>query len=90
LDDLILLSKTIYDDPFWKAQIEQVYVDQHGEFILAPRVGDHLIEFGNINDMSIKFRNLKALYKQGWDTREWNLYKRINLKYKGQVVCTKR
>jgi len=89
LEDLVTISELINNDSFWKAQIEQVYIDQKGEFILVPRVGDHLIEFGSVEDLDIKFRNLKALYKTGWDTREWNLYKKVNLKYKGQVVCTK-
>ncbi len=89
LDDLVIISERINSDSFWKAQIEQVYVDEKGEFILVPRVGDHLIEFGSLEDSDIKFRNLKALYKTGWNTREWNLYKKVNLKYKGQVVCTK-
>ena len=88
-DGLVRISKIIYDDPFWKAQIEQLYVNEKGEVILVPRVGDHLIEFGELERMEEKFRNLRALYNQGWDAREWNLYKKVNLKYKGQVVCTK-
>nr|WP_321453051.1 cell division protein FtsQ [uncultured Carboxylicivirga sp.] len=88
-DNLLLLAKTIVNDEFFKAQIEQVYVNEKGEFVLVPRVGDHLIEFGGIDRIEDKLRNLKALYKTGWDAREWNLYKKVNLKYKGQVVCTK-
>ncbi len=57
--------------------------------VYVSKIGDHLIEFGNIERMDEKFRNLRALYKTGWESREWNLYKRVNLKYKGQVVCTK-
>ncbi|MCU4156279.1 cell division protein FtsQ [Carboxylicivirga sp. A043] len=87
--DLLLIANAIYSEAFWKAQIEQVYVDEKGELTLVPRVGDHLIEFGKVEDVDAKFRNLKALYTQGWDAREWNLYKKVSLKYKGQVVCTK-
>ncbi|MCU4177122.1 cell division protein FtsQ/DivIB [Carboxylicivirga sp. N1Y90] len=88
-EDLVCIAKTIMDDEFWQAQIEQVYISSKGEFMMVPRVGDHLIEFGSIERMEEKFRNLRALYKNGWESREWNLYKRVNLKYKGQVVCTK-
>ncbi|WP_430813029.1 cell division protein FtsQ/DivIB [Carboxylicivirga sp. RSCT41] len=88
-NDLQTIAEAIYFDEFWKAQIEQVYVDEKGELTLVPRVGDHLIEFGKVEDVDTKFRNLKALYTQGWDSREWNLYKKVSLKYKGQVVCTK-
>ena len=49
----------------------------------------HIIEFGSIYQMDEKFRNLYALYTHGWDAREWNLYTKVNLKYNGQIVCTK-
>lgn len=86
---LIALTRFIRGKRFWNAQIEQVYVNQKGEFVLVPRVGNHLIEFGCISDMEEKFAKLKALYERGWEPREWNCYKTVNLKFKGQVVCTK-
>ena len=88
-DDLFNLAQFINSDLFWKSQIEQIYVDSKGEFVLAPRVGDHLIEFGGIENMTVKFRNLKALYQNGWDVREWNMYRKVSLKYNGQIVCSK-
>lgn len=92
IDDsgLISLCQFIRDDSFWRAQIEQVYVTEKQEFILVPRVGDHIIEFGKTDRMEEKFDNLLALYQKGWKPKEWNLYKKVNLKYKGQVICTKR
>ena len=87
--DLFELAMFINDDPFWRSQIEQIYVDRKGEFNLIPRVGDHTVVFGSLDRMETKFRNLKALYRDGWDAREWNLYNKVNLKYNGQVICTK-
>ena len=87
--DLFDLAQFINGDLFWRSQIEQIYVDTRGEFVLAPRVGDHLIEFGTIENMGVKFRNLKALYQNGWDVREWNMYRKVSLKYNGQIVCSK-
>jgi cell division protein FtsQ len=87
--DLFDLAQFINGDLFWRSQIEQIYVDTKGEFVLAPRVGDHLIEFGTIENMRVKFRNLKALYQNGWDAREWNMYRKVSLKYNGQIVCSK-
>ncbi len=86
---LIALAQYIRDTRFWNAQIEQIYVNEKGEFVLVPRVGSHLILFGKIEDMEEKFEKLKALYERGWEPREWNCYKSVNLKYKGQIVCTK-
>lgn len=87
--DLLTLASYIYHDQFWKAQIEQIYVN-NGEFELIPRVGTHLIEFGSTENMEKKFRNLKALYQQGLPLAGWNNYSKINLKYNKQVICTKR
>lgn len=91
VDDFYELAKYINADEFWKAQIEQVYVNDDGEFELIPRVGDHRIIFGNMADMDEKFSKLLIFYKQGLNpTGWWNNYSVINLKFKNQVVCTKK
>ncbi|MGQ1890902.1 cell division protein FtsQ/DivIB [Thermophagus sp. OGC60D27] len=89
LDHLIYLARLFRKDLFWTAQIEQVYIKKNGDYVLVPRVGDHLILLGPPERIDEKMRNLKALYKQGLSPREWNKYKVINLKYKGQVLCSK-
>lgn len=88
--DLYQLSKFIYDDDFWRAQIEQIYVNDEGEFELIPRVGSHIIYFGSIENYQIKFRNLRAFYLQGLNKVGWNNYEKISLKFDNQVICTKR
>jgi len=88
--ELYQLGVFIYDSDFWRAQIEQIHLTQAGEFQLIPRVGAHIIEFGDISNYEDKFYKLKALYKQGLKDEGWNTYVKINLKYKDQVVCTKR
>ena len=91
LDDVFELAKYITKDAFWKAQIQQLYVNDNREFEMIPRVGDHVILFGDASDIDEKFHKLMTFYneamnKTGW----WNNYSVINLKYKGQVVCTRR
>lgn len=87
--DLYQLAEYIYHDKFWRAQIEQIYVNGN-EFELVPRVGTHIVEFGTIESFETKFRNLKALYLKGLPEAGWNNYKTVNLKYNNQVICTKR
>jgi cell division protein FtsQ len=54
-------------------------------------VGDMKIIFGTTEDMKEKFSNLKVFYQEGLNsTGNWKLYQAINLKYKNQVVCTKK
>ena len=90
MEDILRMATFIYDDPFWKSQIVQVYVNRNGEFELVPRVGSQIILFGNGDQMETKFFKLKTLYREGFSYTGWNQYEIINLKYKNQVICTKR
>ena len=90
VDGLIEICEYIKNNPFWHSQIEQIYVTDKMEFVLVPRVGDHVIEFGKAERVDEKFEDLYLLYKKGWKPLEWNLYKKVNLKYKGQIICTKK
>lgn len=87
--DLLPFAGFVWNDPFWKAQIEQIFVKENQEIVVIPRIGDHLIEFGTADNYAEKLRNLKAVYRQGFSKTSWEKYKTINLKYKNQVVCTK-
>ena len=91
LDDIYILAKYIDSLDFWKAQIQQVYINDEHEFELIPRVGDHKIILGDILDIDKKFKKLMIFYKQGLNyTNKWNTYSVINLKFKNQIVCTKK
>lgn len=75
---------------FWKAQIEQIFVTAESEFLLIPKIGDHTIAFGTGEDLEEKFEKLMLFYKEGLSRVGWEKYSIINLKYKNQVVCTKK
>ena len=90
LKDLYLLSSFINSDSFLKAQIVQIYVKENGDLELIPRVGNQEILFGKAENIKEKFDKLMIFYKQGLSKTGWNGYKRINLKYNNQVVCTKK
>lgn len=63
-------------------------MNKSGDMELIPRIGSHTIIFGKAEDIDIKFRKLKAMYRV-FNKIGWNLYKSINLKFKDQVICTK-
>ncbi len=93
-DSLLLkiyeLAAFIHEDEFLQAQLQQLYVNENQEFEFVPRVGNHIIEFGEINDMEEKFDNLQIFYREGLAYKGWNRYQRISLKFKNQLVCTKK
>ena len=90
LKDLFTLSKYVHNSSFWRSQISQIYVNENGDFEFSPRVGKHIIVFGSIENINEKFENLMTFYRKGLNKTGWNEYSIINLKFKNQVVCTKR
>jgi len=90
LNSLMQLVLHIKKDPFLEALTEQIYVDGDGEFSIIPKVGSYRIIVGKTDRLEEKLRNLKVFYKEGLPYGDWKKYKNINLKFKGQVVCTKR
>ncbi len=89
LSDIFMVAKYIAANEFWKAQIEQIYVNEKRELILIPRVGNQVIIFGKAEEIEEKFIKLKSIY-YAFNQIGWDKYKILNLKYKNQIVCIKR
>lgn len=88
--DLYKFALFLQDDDFWNSQIEQIYVHPNGEVDLIPRVGNHRIALGSLADFGSKLDKLKLFYEKAIPKVGWEKYSVINLKYKNQIVCTKR
>lgn len=89
LDDAFHISKYVCNDPVLKLLIGQVYLDEHGDFILIPIVGDQKIIFGSAeseNEVENKCKRLVVFYQEALPYEGWNKYAEINLKFDGQVV----
>lgn len=84
------LASYIGKDEFMKAFISQIYMDEKAEIYLVPRIGRHLILFGNLDQMEEKFEKLMHFYQQGLSKTGWDAYSLVNVKYSNQVICTKK
>lgn len=89
LQEAILLFKEIRSDAFLDAQIEQVYVDKFKDFLLIPKVGNHTIVMGNTERLSDKLHALNLFYHEALNKLGWDIYREIDLRYKGQIVARK-
>jgi len=87
---LYRMALLLRKDPFWDAQIVQIFVKPNGEWILVPRVGDYEIEFGLPNDVEDKLTRLKLFYEKALPKAGWEKYSSINVKYRKQIICTKK
>lgn len=79
----------IHDDEFLRPLIEQLYLDEAGDLVLVPKLGQHTIVLGSDERLAEKFRYLKIFYNEILPKQGWKAYKRISLKFEGQVVGIK-
>jgi cell division protein FtsQ len=84
------ISLHMLGDPFWMAQVDQVDIDGERNFLMVPKVGKHVVQFGNGQDIDKKFRKLYIFYRDVISKTGWSRYGEINVAYKGQVVATRK
>lgn len=89
-NELLVIARFLQDNRFWNEQIEQIYFNSQKEIVIVPRIGNHTIEMGKIDNIEKKLEKLKTFYKKGLNTIGWNKYKKINIEFDKQVICTKR
>ena len=86
LNDISDVVSYLERDPLWNAQIEHLALLENGEFELVPRMGNHKIVLGKSRYIDRKMKKLRAFYDAELRSRNLNIYKIINLKYRDQVI----
>lgn len=69
---------------------DQIYRDEKGDLFLVPKLGDHVVQVGSADCLEEKFSNLLAFYTRGLPQVGWETYRQVSVKYRGQVVCTRK
>ncbi len=88
--ELLTMARFLRDNRFWNEQTEQIFFNAKKEVILIPRIGNHIIEIGKVENLEKKLDKLRKFYNKGLNTIGWNKYKKINIEFDKQVICTKR
>jgi len=83
---LMELIRFLNTDPFWKAQVAQMDVDNLGEIHLITVMGDQRIEFGTAEGYESKFNKLRLFYEKIL-SQDWGRYSKISIKFQDQIVC---
>ena len=87
--ELNKLLRFIYDDEFLKKNIIGIAVLSNGGLKMTNRNFNYEIEFGSIINVERKFNNYKAFFQKAVLNSSLYNYKKINLRFTQQVVCTK-
>ena len=88
-EDLADLFRIIYDDAFLKKNIIGIQIMSNGSLIMLNRNFDFQIDFGRMINVERKFKNYKAFFQKAVLDSSLYKYKKIDLRFTEQVVCTK-
>jgi len=84
------LVSYIKNDTFLSKHITTIQRLENGRYELKLRKADFVVYFGEIKNIALKFNNFKAFYKKALKDKKLDTYKRVNLQFGNQVVCTKK
>ena len=91
--NLINFVSQIKEHSFWSAEIVQFVADVTTTGVitlrLVPRSGDFIIVFGTLDNSEEKLSKLQQFYDKGLSSIGWNEFKKIDVRYDKQVICTK-
>ncbi len=87
---LLPLLDYIASRPELDALVSTVKLDRHGDIIIVPTIRGHVVNFGDTALAADKFARLRTFYRKVLPVRGWETYDTISVKWRGQVVATKR
>ena len=88
-DDFSKLLRFIYNDDFLKKNIIGIQITTVGSLKMQTRNFNYEILFGKSINMERKFNNYKAFFQKAVVDSSLYHYRKINLTFTQQVVCTK-
>ena len=88
-EDLAQLFHVIYDDDFLKKNIIAIQIMPNGSLKMFNRNFNYQIDFGRLVNVERKFKDYKAFFQKAVLDSSLYKYKKIDLRFTKQVVCTK-
>lgn len=87
---ILPVTRFIENDDVLKGLVGMVYAEDADNIILVPRIHGHVINIGDTTRLKEKKEALLAMYRKVLPHKGWEEYDTISVKFKGQVVATRR
>lgn len=87
---LLPLLEYIQADSVWNSLVSGIKVTPQHDILISPMIKGHVIAFGDTSLIDNKFKRISTIYKEVMAVKGWNYYDTISVKWKGQVVATRR
>lgn len=89
LKNIFTVAQKVKNDEFLKKNVIEIHQNIDKVIFLKLRQCKFLVQLGNVKLLDKKINNLKAFYKQSLKDKTLNDYKKVNLQFDNQVVCSK-
>ncbi len=90
LQEIHPLVTYIRNDEFLTKHVTELNRLDNGKYLIRLRQLDFVVLLGTVNDIDTKFKNFKAFYQKAMKDEKLNAYKKVDLQFGDQVVCTKK
>ncbi len=87
---LLPLLEHIAADPRLDALVSTVRQERDGDIIIVPTIRGHVVNFGDTAAAADKFERLLTFYRRVMPVRGWETYDTVAVKWRRQVVATRR
>ncbi len=81
------VTTEMHNRPFWKAWIEQIWLEPDTQMVFIPKMGKHEILFGPAKEIARKLNKLDIFYTRALSATGWDQYTVIDARYKGQIIA---
>lgn len=90
LADALYIRQAIQKDEFLQSCIGQLYRNNAGDFEITVNEIDAKVVLGDTCQVDSKLLKMKTFLKHKLGSEELDNYSKVNLKFKNQIVCTKK
>lgn len=90
LDPLHIVAMKVREDDFLKKEVIAINKNKLFGYEFRFRTNDLRVVFGDVEMLDRKIKNLKAFYKKAIKNSTLVTYKKVDLRFENQVVCTKK
>ncbi|MDE6258801.1 MAG: hypothetical protein K2M53_10520 [Muribaculaceae bacterium] len=89
-EDVLPVVKYISKDPMLRELVGMVEAKSPNNILLVPRMLGHVVNFGDTTRLDEKKDALQLFYKKVMPYKGWEEYDTISVKFRDQVVATRR
>ena len=90
LQEVYPLMEFISKDSFLTKHVTGLHRQANGRYEIYLRQHDFIVFLGAVKDIELKFKNFKAFYRKALKDQQLEAYKKVDLQFGNQVVCTKK